>query len=171
MFMLSVRVALDSAQSTSKTAKEDCNASVTKMMIGVRKSQRGERGGGLFSIGVDWNMDPSVLQESGWPQVVGVTIICTDGPTHTSGDDSSRIGFYLVSESIATAVVSCRAVSEPSVSKHDLVCSSSMAFTTLQGQEVGEAAALARQTTFRTSSSCAVLGWVRPVCARHHLSR
>ena len=62
-----------------------------------------------FILGGDWQTHPDLLRENGWPALTQVTVVAPDEHTYRSGDTSSTIDYFVVSDLLAAyAVVTCK---------------------------------------------------------------
>ena len=86
------------------------------MIAGVLKAW-----GRPYIVGGDWNFDPDVMVQSGWPQFLGATVVSAHGNTYESGDSKSSIDWFLVENFRMSCFKRCYTIDDTSVKKHKVV--------------------------------------------------
>ena len=71
-----------------------------------------------FVCGGDFQMSPAKLQGLGWPGIVRGTLVASDTATYVSGEASSEIDYFVVSNDIAPAVTFCSVKPTRCIKKH-----------------------------------------------------
>jgi len=89
------------------------NADLLQAIGGILRSI-----GQPFICGGDFQMSPRSLQELGWPGIVDGTICSANTATYESGEASTEIDFFVVSNSIAPNVFFCATRPTDCIKKH-----------------------------------------------------
>ena len=93
-------IGLGSAYLHSTGVLDADNQAPLRFIAGVVKAWRRP-----FILAGDWQVAPEVLEESGWPALMRARIVHTNSKTYSSGGHASHLDYFLVEESLLTAVV------------------------------------------------------------------